>query len=127
MSRATTAAQRTKRILVVDDSEVIQEVLREFFRQDYTVDTVSNAASALTAAVEHKPNAILIDVRMPGLDGLTLLEKLRDLGVQTPIFMMTGYDSKEVALEAMKRGANGYLPKPFDLLHLEQVLAETIS
>jgi CheY-like chemotaxis protein len=127
MSRATTAAQRTKRILVVDDSEVIQEVLREFFRQDYTVDTVGNAASALTAAVEHKPNAILIDVRMPGLDGLTLLEKLRDLGVQTPIFMMTGYDSKEVALEAMKRGANGYLPKPFDLLHLEQVLAETIS
>jgi CheY-like chemotaxis protein len=127
MSRATTAAQRTKRILVVDDSEVIQEVLREFFRQDYTVDTVGNAASALTAVVEHKPNAILIDVRMPGLDGLTLLEKLRDLGVQTPIFMMTGYDSKEVALEAMKRGANGYLPKPFDLLHLEQVLAETIS
>jgi CheY-like chemotaxis protein len=127
MSRATTAAQRTKRILVVDDSEVIQDVLREFFRQDYTVDTVGNAASALTAVVEHKPNAILIDVRMPGLDGLTLLEKLRDLGVQTPIFMMTGYDSKEVALEAMKRGANGYLPKPFDLLHLEQVLAETIS
>jgi CheY-like chemotaxis protein len=127
MSRATTAAQRTKRILVVDDSEVIQEVLREFFRQDYTVDTVGNAASALTAVVEHKPNAILIDVRMPGLDGLTLLEKLRDLGVQTPIFMMTGYDSKEVALEAMKRGANGYLPKPFDLLHLEQVLAETVS
>jgi len=127
MSRATTVAQRTKRILVVDDSEVIQDVLREFFRQDYTVDTVGNAASALTAVVEHKPAAILIDIRMPGLDGLTLLEKLRDLGVQTPIFMMTGYDSKEVALEAMKRGANGYLPKPFDLLHLEQVLAETIS
>ena len=127
MSRATTVARRTKRILVVDDSEVIQDVLREFFRQDYTVDTVGNAASALTAVVEHKPNAILIDVRMPGLDGLTLLEKLRDLGVQTPIFMMTGYDSKEVALDAMKRGANGYLPKPFDLLHLEQVLAETIS
>jgi len=127
MSRATTVAKRTKRILVVDDSEVIQDVLREFFRQDYTVDTVGNAASALTAVVEHKPAAILIDIRMPGLDGLTLLEKLRDLGVQTPIFMMTGYDSKEVALEAMKRGANGYLPKPFDLLHLEQVLAETIS
>ena len=127
MSRATTAAQRTKRILVVDDSEVILDVLREFFRRDYTVDTVGNAGSALTAAVEHKPDAILIDVRMPGLDGLTLLDKLRDLGIQTPIFMMTGYDSKQVALEAMKRGANGYLPKPFDLLHLEQVLAETIS
>ena len=127
MSRASTAAQRSKRILVVDDSEVILDVLREFFRRDYTVDTVGNAASALTAAVEHKPDAILIDIRMPGLDGLTLLEKLRDLGIQTPIFMMTGYDSKQVALEAMKRGANGYLPKPFDLLHLEQVLAETIS
>jgi len=127
MGRATTVAQRTKRILVVDDSEVIQDVLREFFRQDYTVDTVGNAASALTAVVKHKPAAILIDIRMPGLDGLTLLDKLRDLGVQTPIFMMTGYDSKEVALEAMKRGANGYLPKPFDLLHLEQVLAETIG
>jgi two-component system, OmpR family, response regulator MprA len=115
-----------KRILVVDDNEVIQEVLREFLRRDYTVETVGDAALALTAVIQNKPHAILIDVHLPGVDGLSLLKTLREMGVQTPIFVTTGYGSKQVALEALERGANGYLPKPFDLLHLEQLLADAL-
>jgi|GEM_PF-3879829 len=64
-------------------------VLKAFLRPHYTVQTVGNAALALTAVIENKPDAILIDVRMPGMDGLSLLKSLRQMGVQTPIFVMT--------------------------------------
>jgi DNA-binding NtrC family response regulator len=115
-----------KRILVVDDNDVICDVLKQFLGRDYTVHTVGNAALAMTAILQHQPNAILLDIRMPGVDGLSLLKSVRELGVQTPIFVITGYDSTSVALEALERGATGYLPKPFDLLHLEQLLANAV-
>jgi len=64
---------------------------------------------------------------MPGVDGLSLLKSLREMGVQTPIFVMTGYHSTKVAIEALERGATGYLPKPVDLTHLEELLANALS
>lgn len=119
--------RHSKRILVVDDNEVIREVLEEFLGRDYTVEAVGNPALAMSSIIQKKPDAILLDVRMPGVDGLTLLKSLREIGVHTPIFVMTGYDSRRVAIEALELGANGYLPKPFDLLHLEQLLADAVT
>jgi two-component system, response regulator, stage 0 sporulation protein F len=116
-----------KSILVVDDNDVVCDVLKQFLGRDYTVHAVGNAALAMTAILQHQPNAILLDVRMPGVDGLSLLKSVRELGVQAPIFVITGYDSTSVALEALERGATGYLPKPFDLLHLQQLLANAIG
>jgi len=121
------AKRHSKRILVVDDNEVIQEVLREFLGHDYAVETIGNPAFAMSAVVKDKPDVILLDVRMPGVDGITLLKSFRDMGVQTPIFVMTGYHSTSVAIDALQHGATGYLPKPFDLLHLEQLLANALS
>ena len=77
--------------------------------------------------VQKTPDAILLDVRMPGVDGLSLLKSLRDMGVQTPIFVMTGYDSTQVAMEALEKGATGYLPKPFDLIHLDRLIAHALG
>jgi DNA-binding NtrC family response regulator len=120
-------SRHLKRVLVVDDSEVIQDVLREFLRPNYTVETVSNGTSALKAVAQHKPDAIIVDVRMPGIDGLNLLKTLRLRGVKAPIFVMTGYDSPPVVIEAFQHGATGYLPKPFDLRHLGDLLANALS
>jgi CheY-like chemotaxis protein len=77
--------------------------------------------------VQKNPDAILLDVRMPGVDGISLLKSLREMGIQTPIFVMTGYDSTQVALEALESGATGYLPKPFDLLHLDKLIAHALG
>src|SRR5262245_55070050 len=121
---ASTANRHGKRILVVDDSEVIQDILQEFLQGRYAVETVGNAALAMAAVNKNKPDAILIDIRMPGVDGLSLLRSLRQMGVQTPIFIMTGYDSGPVAIDALQHGATCYLPKPFNLLHLEELLAD---
>jgi|SRR5690242_1478236 len=117
----------TKRILIVDDNHVIQDILRQFLCRGYQVDVVGNASQALAAVVQKGPDVILLDVRMPGVDGLSLLKSLREMGVQTPIFVMTGYDSTQVALEALESGATGYLPKPFDLVHLARLIAHALG
>jgi two-component system response regulator (stage 0 sporulation protein F) len=119
--------RHTKRVLVVDDNQVIQDILKQFLERGYSVEVVGNASLALASVVQKTPDAILLDVRMPGVDGLSLLKSLRDMGVQTPIFVMTGYDSTQVAIEALEKGATGYLPKPFDLIHLDRLIAHALG
>ena len=119
--------RHTKRVLVVDDNEVILDILKQFLGRGYTVEVVGNASLALASVVQKTPDVILLDVRMPGVDGLSLLKSLRDMGVQTPVFVMTGYDSTQVAIEALEKGATGYLPKPFDLIHLDRLIAHAVG
>ena len=119
--------RHTKRVLVVDDNEVILDILKQFLGRGYTVEVVGNASLALASVVQKTPDVILLDVRMPGVDGLSLLKSLRDMGVQTPVFVMTGYDSTQVAIDALEKGATGYLPKPFDLLHLDRLIAHAVG
>ena len=116
-----------KRILIVDDNNVVQDVLNEFFKERYQVQAAPNASQALSLIVRQPPDLVLLDVKMPGLDGLSLLKSLRETGVSMPIFLMTGYDSLQVAQEALTSGANAYLPKPFDLMHLERLVTEAIG
>ena len=116
-----------KRILIVDDNNVVQDVLNEFFKDRYVVQLAPNASQALSLIVRQPPDLVLLDVKMPGLDGLSLLKSLRETGVGMPIFLMTGYDSLQTAQEALTSGANAYLPKPFDLMHLERLVTEAIG
>ena len=116
-----------KQILIVDDNNVVQDVLREFFKDRYQVQLAPNASQALSLIVRQTPDIVLLDVKMPGLDGISLLKSLRETGVGVPIFLMTGYDSLQVAQEALTSGANAYLPKPFDLMHLDRLITEAIG
>jgi CheY-like chemotaxis protein len=116
-----------KRLLIVDDNAVVQDVLKEFFQDRFEIQLAPNASQALSSIVRQVPDLVLLDVKMPGLDGLSLLRSLRETGVVVPIFLMTGYDSRQVAQDAMSSGANAYLPKPFDLLHLDRLITEAIG
>ncbi len=113
-----------KKILIVEDNEVVQDILRQFFSPRYSVQIAGNASQALSLIVRVAPDVALLDIKMPGLDGISLLKSLREMGVTVPIFIMTGYDSLQIAQDALNAGANGYLPKPFDLLHLDRLVAD---
>jgi CheY-like chemotaxis protein len=113
-----------KRLLIVDDNGVVQDILKQFFEDRYTIQVASNAAQALSMIMRQAPDVVILDIKMPGLDGLSLLRSLRQTGLTIPIFVMTGYDSPLVAQDAVNAGATGYLAKPFDLLQLDRMVAD---
>jgi len=103
------------RILVVDDEAIVLESLAEWFKQDgYTVGMARNGKEALRAIAETDYDIALLDIKMPGMDGLELQSKI---GAQKPdltIIIMTAYASVDSAVQALKAGAYDYISKPFD-------------
>ena len=111
--------QRKISILVVDDELSIRESLSGWLQQDgYQVEAVADGMSALARCRENHFDIMLIDVKMPGMDGLTLLKNLKDVDPETAVVMMTAHGAIQDAVEAMKLGAYDYLLKPFDLEEL---------
>ncbi len=110
MSEALAAA----RLLVVDDEESIREVLVDFLTiEGYRVTAVSDGHQALERLEKESFDAVLLDMKMPGMDGLELLEHLQTAAPRAFAIMMTGFGTVETAIAAMKRGAFDYILKPF--------------
>jgi DNA-binding NtrC family response regulator len=111
-----TAATASCEILVVDDDAELAETLRDFLRQEgYSAEVAQSAPEALNFQQQHPDMAIaLVDLMMPITDGLALMEQLHARNHELPVVIMTGYGTIETAVEAIKRGAEDYLTKPFD-------------
>jgi DNA-binding NtrC family response regulator len=103
------------RILVVDDERGMCEFLRFLLQEEgYDVDIAHSGTQALEKVQESKFELILADIKMPGLDGLEMLRKLREADEDTVVIVMTGYSSLDSAIKAIKYDASDYLTKPFD-------------
>src|SRR5205807_817442 len=104
------------RILVADDEDGVRWVLEKGLREaGYEVTSVKDGESALRHAEADVPDLIFLDVRMPGLDGLAVLGRLRAGRPDALVIVMTAHGTMETAIQAMQRGAYDYLAKPFDL------------
>ena len=102
-------------ILLVDDDEVLRERLAQAIRErGYEVRTAGSAEEALREAQKDSPEMAVLDLRMPGVNGLELLKELRKHDPSTRILMLTGYGAIATAVQAVREGAVGYLPKPAD-------------
>jgi DNA-binding NtrC family response regulator len=124
---ATGAAPRG-RILVIDDEPDIRESLEALLSsEEYRVDLAANATEGLKRMESSVYDLVLLDLMMPDKSGLQVLEEVRERDRETPIFMITAYGSVEGAVEALKRGANDYFPKPWDneklLIEIERMIA----
>lgn len=116
-----------ERILVVDDERVILELTSMILKsRGYQVVTVSNGADALALAEQEAYELVLLDYMMPGMDGMMVLQRLRELCPDTAVIMFTGKGNEEIAVDLMKAGASDYLLKPFNhqnfLERIENVL-----
>ena len=101
-------------ILVVDDELGLRHTLTLILQAEgHTVRAVNDGASALERLSDTSPDLIICDVRMPGLDGLAFLEKYKEMGGLALVIMMSAYGDDEAALEAIRRGAYDFIPKPF--------------
>jgi DNA-binding NtrC family response regulator len=105
---------RNASILVVDDEEIMREILEALLtREGYHVRMASSGEEGLELAKSATFDAAIVDVMMPGMDGLATLEELKKLDDDLPVLMVTAFASVETAIAAMKRGAFDYITKPF--------------
>ncbi|MCP4680859.1 MAG: FAD-dependent oxidoreductase [Desulfobacterales bacterium] len=103
------------RVLVVDDELIVRDSLKEWLGDEgFTVDTAESGPEALERLAESQYHLMLTDIKMPGMDGVELLEKAKEALPDLTVVMMTAYATVETAVEAMKIGALDYLVKPFD-------------
>jgi DNA-binding NtrC family response regulator len=103
------------RLLVVDDEAIVRESLAAWFRQEgHEVKTAENAKEALRLCAEGRFDMALVDIRMPGLDGLELQARLSAADPELTVIVMTAYASVDTAVRALKAGAYDYIVKPFD-------------
>ena len=109
------------RILIVDDDESIGKVLATILEDEgYTVDIAENGEKAIKKSEEEFYNLALIDIRLPDMEGIELLTRMKDTTPKMRKIIITGYPSIQNAIEAVNRGADAYLVKPFDM---DKVLA----
>ena len=114
-------------VLIVDDEPSICWGFREFLSEEgHEVSIAASAEEALRMVGEKKPAAIVLDVRLPGMDGLTAIEQFRRLVGDVPIIVITAFGNLETAVQAVKEGAFDYLPKPFDLDQASEVVSRAL-
>jgi DNA-binding NtrC family response regulator len=107
------------RILIADDEEGIRESLNLILSDEYELEFATDGQQTLEKLSREAFELALLDIKMPKLDGLEVLRRLKGNGSTTPILVLTAYQSVELAKEAVKLGALDYLPKPFER---EQIL-----
>jgi len=111
-----------KRVLAVDDELGVRESIRILLSADYDVASVASGDAALEAIQRERPHLVLLDIIMPGMDGMELLERIRATDPGLPVVILTATKTVKTAVAAMKLGAFDYLQKPFDVDELRLIV-----
>ena len=105
-----------RKILIIDDSRSIRETFRQHLEGlGHNVSLAQNGNEGLEKIKSEHPDLIISDIRMKGIDGLTLLDQVGVFSEDTPVIMITAFDDMHTAVKAMQKGAFDYLAKPVDL------------
>jgi DNA-binding NtrC family response regulator len=116
------------RILVVDDDDSMRESLKDLLMEEgYRVGLAAGGMEAINMTQKERWEVILLDLKMPGMDGLETLKRLKEAGTEAEIVMMTAYATIDTAVRAMKEGAFDYLVKPFDPDELEMQIKKIVA
>jgi DNA-binding NtrC family response regulator len=114
-------------VCIIDDQAMMRDSLASTLAaSDHKVQVFDNAQEALTAIRQQSFDAVITDLRLPGMDGVALLREMRRLGIDTPVVLMTAFASVQTAVEAMKLGAFDYVQKPFNPEEIEILLERAI-
>jgi DNA-binding NtrC family response regulator len=114
-------------LLLVDDEVPVLDILSEYFvAQGYDVQTATSGEEALRRVAERRPDLVFLDVRMPGIDGLEVLKRLRTAHPEIAVIMVTANEDADLARHTMKLGAFDYVAKPFDFDYLSRAASAAI-
>ena len=116
-----------KSILIVDDELATRESLRMILKRKYDLMLAASGEEALSALETKQPDLILLDIIMPGMDGMETLKKIKEKDRKQQVVMITATKTVKTAVDAMKLGAFDYLTKPFDVNEITQVVEEAVK
>lgn len=115
-------------ILIVDDEEIVRESLASWLEEDgYEVAAAENGPRALERLPEKDWNLAMVDLKMPGMDGIQLMDEIRKIKPETIVIIMTAYATVDTAVQAMKKGAHDYIVKPFNPEDLSLTIRKIIE
>lgn len=116
------------KLLIVDDEKGITDSLKDFFaHRGFSVKTANSGEDALIAVKAEKPDIIFLDIRMRGINGLDVLEKVKRIDKSIKILMLTIHEEKEIINKAKELGADEYITKPFRVDYLEEVVIKKVQ
>ncbi|WP_035178140.1 response regulator [Alkalihalobacterium bogoriense] len=117
-----------KKILVVDDQYGIRVLLNEILQKDgYKMFQAANGVQALTIVEKEVPDLVLLDMKIPGMDGLEILRRIKEIKPEVQVIMMTAYGELNMINEAMNLGAITHFAKPFDIDDVRKVIKENFE
>ncbi len=128
MHDARPAARRQPRVVVIDDDPLLLKLVKGVLDPErFTIATAETGRSGVELVKQIRPDVVVLDNLLPDLDGLLVLQQIRQLDGQLPILFITAQQSSQTAIEAMKRGAFDYLSKPLDLEKLEEQVEHAVE
>jgi|GEM_PF-3541980 len=117
-----------KSVLIVDDEEIVRDLFKRFLsRQGFEATTVEDGFDAIEKMKEHNYDLVLLDLKMPRMDGITLLDKMNELHKDPIKIVVTGYAAIETAKEALRKGCFDYITKPVDLENLDHLVQKAFQ
>ena len=119
---------RPRRILIVDDDTSIVGLLQQFFEgTGYHVEFALHGGDALTLIQHDPPDVVLLDIAMPGLDGVQVLQRILALEAAPPVIIVTGHEEGTLSVQTRAMGAFDYITKPFDLSRLSRAVDAALA
>ena len=116
------------KLLVVDDENDVCDFVKNFFKdRGFQVFTALNGEEAISITKKEKPNLVLLDIKMKGMDGLAALKHIREIDKAIKIIMVTALEDRDKMNEAYKLGACDYITKPLVLEYLEQAVLKNLK
>lgn len=118
------------KIVIIDDETQILSMLETFLKrtEEYKVETFSNPVSGLNYVLSNSVDLVLLDIMMPQMDGVEVLNKIKEKKPSVKVIMMTAYSTLDKVLQTHKRGADSYLMKPFDsLANIQSKIKDTLG
>jgi two-component system response regulator (stage 0 sporulation protein F) len=116
------------KLLIVDDQYGIRLLLHEIFKKEgYEVFQAANGFQAIDIVVKDCPDLVILDMKIPGMDGVEILKRIKEINKDIKVILMTAYGELDIIEEAKKLGALQYFPKPFDIDEIKKVVREYTS
>lgn len=113
-------------ILICDDEEGVRESFKLILEDRYALHFAKNGAEALELLKTFTPDAMFLDIKMPKVHGMEALRSIKKMKPKLPVIIVTGYQSVEMAQEALKAGAADYIPKPFDSAQILKAASQAV-